>query len=200
MSALRIEGLHGHGVDVPSLRVEAATCSTIFGPSGSGKTLLLRAIADLDEARGEIWLDDQPRSAMSGPQWRAKVMYLAAESAWWAGHVGKHAGEWDIDVLHMLAFGRDVLDWEVERLSSGERQRLALARALARTPRVLLLDEPTANLDQENTTRVETLLARWRETSGGCLLWVSHDPAQRARVANAAYRMRDGKLEPVDAT
>ena len=199
MSSLRIEHLARPGVDAGGLHVEPGGCAALSGPSGSGKTLLLRAIADLDEAAGEVWLDDLPRSAIEAPEWRRRVMYLAAESHWWASRVGEHAPAWQPGDLATLGFERAVLDWEVQRLSSGERQRLALARALAYGPRVLLLDEPTANLDQANTARVEQLVADWRRRTGGCVLWVSHDPAQRARVATRQFRIDDGVLRGTDA-
>ena len=93
-----------------------------------------------------------------------------------------------------MGFGQDVLDWEVQRLSSGERQRLALARALAYAPSALLLDEPSANLDGPNTERIEALVRHWRAHTGGCALWVSHDAEQRARVASASYPIHAGTL------
>ena len=96
--------------------------------------------------------------------------------------------------LEALGFGEEVLGWQVNRLSSGERQRLALARALAIQPRVLLLDEPTANLDEDNTRQVEQLLAAWRADTGGGILWVSHDAAQRERVANRQHQLAAGRL------
>jgi len=194
VSSLRIEHLVRPGVDAGGLHVEPGSCAALSGPSGSGKTLLLRAIADLDEADGEVWLDERPRSGMDAPNWRRQVMYLAAESHWWAGRVGEHAPVWQPGDLAALGFESAVLDWEVQRLSSGERQRLALARALAHGPLVLLLDEPTANLDQANTTRVEQLVADWRRRTGGCVLWVSHDPAQRARVATRQFTIDGGVL------
>ena len=194
MSSLRIERLTGTGVDAADLVVAPSTCTALHGPSGSGKTLLLRAIADLDENSGEIWLDDIARSAMDGPTWRRQVMYLAAETHWWLTLVREHAENWDESDLAALGFASDVLDWQVQRLSSGERQRLALARALAHRPSALLLDEPTANLDQTNTERVEGLVAAWRERHNGCVLWVSHDPAQRKRVADQQRSIEAGSL------
>jgi len=199
VSSLRIEHLSRPGVDVHGLHVDPGGCAALSGPSGSGKTLLLRAIADLDEADGEVWLDEQPRSAMHAPEWRRQVMYLAAESHWWSGRVGEHAAAWLPGDLAALGFEPTVVDWEVQRLSSGERQRLALARALAHGPSVLLLDEPTANLDQANTARVEQLVADWRRRTGGCVLWVSHDPAQRARVATRQFTIDGGVLRGADA-
>jgi ABC-type iron transport system FetAB ATPase subunit len=194
VSSLRIEQLHGTGVDAADITLAAGSCTAMHGASGSGKTLLLRAIADLDEVQGEVWLDDRARSGMSGPQWRRQVTYVAAESHWWGRLVREHASEWRISDLEALAFGPEVLDWQVQRLSSGERQRLAIARALTGQPAVLLLDEATANLDQSNTARVERLVEAWLKETDGCILWVSHDPAQRARVADIQYEIENGVL------
>ena len=198
MSSLRIERLSGLGFKVARLTIQANSCAALSGPSGAGKSLLLRAIADLDQTQGEVWLDDTARSSLSGPEWRARVIYVAAESHWWAPRIRPHARHWQIPDLEALGFEADVLDWEVSRLSSGERQRLALARALCHQPAALLLDEPTANLDQTNTTRVERLIEVWRQRTAGCVLWVSHDPDQRDRVANAQYRIEDGELRRAD--
>jgi ABC-type iron transport system FetAB ATPase subunit len=194
MSHLRIEHLKRPGVDAAELYVDDADCVALHGPSGSGKSMLLRAIADLDEASGEVWLDDRPRSGFSGPAWRRQVIYVAAESRWWDERVRAHATDWQAADLEAVGFGQDVLDWEVQRLSSGERQRLALARALAYAPSALLLDEPSANLDGPNTERIEALVRHWRAHTGGCALWVSHDAEQRARVASASYPIHAGTL------
>lgn len=195
MSRLHVKHLRGTGVAARELIAEPAACIALHGPSGGGKTLLLRAIADLDPNVGEVWLDDRSRAALPAPEWRRRVCFLAAESHWWASQVGAHASDWDPATLDALGFETSVLAWQVERLSSGERQRLALARALAHAPRALLLDEPTANLDQQNTARVETLVADWRAATGGAVIWVSHDPEQRQRVADQDWRVAEGRLE-----
>ena len=72
----------------------------------------------------------------------------------------------------------------MERLSSGERQRLALARLLANRPRVLLLDEPTANLDPVNIHRVEQLVKDYLAEQQAACLWVTHTREQIARIAD----------------
>lgn len=200
MSHLRIKNLRRTGVFAAELFVDDADCVALYGPSGSGKSMLLRAIADLDEASGEVWLDERPRSGFSGPEWRRQVMYLAAESRWWDRQVRAHAPDWRTADLDALGFDADVLDWEVQRLSSGERQRLALARALAYSPSALLLDEPSANLDRPNTERVEAVVGDWLSRTGGCALWVSHDAGQRARVASASYPISAGTLGARDAS
>ena len=198
MSSLRVERLRAAGVHADELYLASGDCVAVHGPSGGGKTRLLRAIADLDEADGEIWSDDHARSTMTCPEWRARVVFVAADSHWWLDRVGPHAPAWSDELLAAVGFDRDVLDWSVSRLSSGERQRLSLARAVTRTPGTLLLDEPTANLDAHNTERVEQLLSDWRLSSGGSILWVSHDPEQRRRVASVSHPIVDGVLGPND--
>ena len=87
------------------------------------------------------------------------------------------------------------MEQPVARLSSGEKQRLALMRLLANRPQVLLLDEPTANLDPENTRRVEAVITEYRRAHKAVVIWVSHDPEQVTRVANRYYEMTNGALQ-----
>jgi ABC-type iron transport system FetAB ATPase subunit len=86
--------------------------------------------------------------------------------------------------LEKLGFETDVLEWRVDRLSTGERQRLALFRLLLNEPKVLLLDEPTAALDVSNVWKVEEVISNVRKTTGAAVVWVSHNPEQIARVAD----------------
>ena len=99
-------------------------------------------------------------------------------------------------LLQNLGFGPDVLDWMISRLSTGERQRLSLARMLAKHPRALLLDEATANLDPPNRTLVEALIEDYRTGRDAPVLWVSHDPEQRLRLSGRRLVIHDGRLEP----
>lgn len=177
-----------------TLRLAPGECVTLHGPSGSGKTRLLRAIADLDPHEGEMRLDGEPAAHIPPPHWRRQVQLLPADPRWWAPVVGAHFTRLDPEAATALGFPDDVADWSVERLSSGERQRLALLRALDRGPRVLLLDEPTANLDPDSTARVEALIRRYREANGAAVLWVTHDAAQRGRVAQRRLRLAGGRL------
>ena len=89
----------------------------------------------------------------------------------------------------------DALDWEVARLSTGEKQRLALLRLLANQPRALLLDEPTASLDPR---KVEDLLHTYRQQHAAPVLWVSHDPAQRQRVAQRVLELKEGVVREIE--
>jgi putative ABC transport system ATP-binding protein len=183
-----------------SLSVAAGECVAIHGPSGSGKTRLLRAIADLDPHEGEMRLDGSSAQRMSGPQWRRAVQFIPADPLWWAPTVGAHFTSFDAEAAEAIGLPAESQSWPVDRLSTGERQRLALLRALDRQPRALLLDEPTANLDEISRRRVEALLARYRQEHGAALIWVSHDAGQRARVASRILRLQDRGLVAEEAS
>ena len=192
--SLRLEDLRSSLIQPVSLSVEAGECLALHGPSGAGKSLLMRAIADLDVCEGEVWLDQQARSGMPPTQWRRRVAYLPAESHWWEESVAAHADQWDAEILQQLGFDHSVLDWQTARLSSGEKQRLALARALTNRPHALLLDEPTANLDTRNSSALEEVISQYQESRQVPIIWVSHDPEQRQRVANRSASIDKGRL------
>jgi len=177
------------------LALRAGECMGLSGPSGSGKTRLLRCIADLDVHRGRMWLDGAACEDIPPPSWRRRVALLPAESAWWYDEVGAHFAEPPASAtLAALGFPEAVLAWRVDRLSSGEKQRLAVLRVLAIRPRVLLLDEPTANLDEANIERVESLILDYLHSESAAAIWVSHDERQLQRVAGRRYRIVDGRL------
>ncbi len=187
-----------------SISIEQGKCVSLSGESGSGKTLLLRAIADLIPHEGEIMLHDQYHTNINGPDWRKKVGLLPAESRWWRETVGEHFQQNSLPqvlpLLEKLGFGdptavRKVLDWKINRLSSGEKQRLALIRLLANEPQVLLLDEPTANLDINNISKAEKVIEEYRLSTQAAVLWVCHDPAQVTRVAQNHFRLKNGIIE-----
>lgn len=156
----------------------------LSGVSGSGKSLLLRALADLVESSGELCFDGMACHAMSAPQWRRLVGLLPASPVWWEDSVGSHFHGDVVGWLDALGFGVEVLGWDVARLSSGEKQRLALVRLLARRPQALLLDEPTASLDSEASRRMEGVVRDYVERENSAVLWVSHDPEQLERLCS----------------
>jgi ABC-type iron transport system FetAB ATPase subunit len=177
------------------MSVAPGECIAIMGPSGAGKSIFLRAIADLDPNEGEVKLDGEVRSAMPAPEWRRKVALVPAESGWWADRVGQHfpTGQPDAALLDALELPPEIMDWSVDRLSSGERQRAALARALCRQPDALLLDEPTASLDEASTQRVEALI-RQQLDAGVPVILVTHDAAQAERLAARTMWLADGQI------
>lgn len=195
---LRLRGVYSQRLSPVSLDLAAGECAAITGSSGSGKSLLLRQVADLDPGHGEVELDGARRSAMRGFEWRRKVVYCQAEAGWWDDHVAPHFTDRAQAQALMQALGlpADKLDALVHELSTGERQRLGLARALAQAPRVLLLDEPTAALDQAATALVEAAMQRYLD-GGAAILMVTHSPEQAQRLARRRWRMEAGRLEPL---
>ena len=215
MAALRLARLRPRLLAPVDLSIAAGGLLFVSGPSGAGKSLLLRAVADLDPNDGDAFVGELARSSLSGPEWRRRVGLLPAESGWWEETVGAHfpavrgaleaqppenAAQLDpMTLLQPLGFDADVLDWTISRLSTGERQRLALARVLAYGPEALLLDEATANLDPSNRERVEAVVNDYRNRNAAAMLWVSHDPEQRARLSERSLVIRDGQLVPEEA-
>ncbi len=195
-AGLRLAGLRRALAGPFDLAIAGGECVAVTGASGSGKSLMLRMIADLDPHEGEAWLGGIACSSTPPPVWRRRVAYVAAETGWWAEDVAAHFD--DLAAARALAEEMGVpvelLDGSLQRLSTGERQRLALMRALLNEPSVLLLDEPTGALDEAATARVEAVL-RHSMASGTAILLVTHNPAQAARFAERRHVMRAGKLE-----
>ncbi|WP_034410952.1 ABC transporter ATP-binding protein [Derxia gummosa] len=192
---LELRGLARLNVGPIDLVVGAGECLAITGPSGAGKSLLLRMVADLDPHDGDCLLDGRSCAGMPATAWRAQVRYLPAESGWWRETVAEHfpSGTDFAAGLPALGLPAEAARWPVARLSTGERQRLALLRAIGPGVRVLLLDEPTSGLDAGNVAAVESLLAA-QCAAGVALLLVTHDEAQAARLATRRLRLAGGRL------
>ena len=192
---LQICDLRTNLIKPASFSLSAGECIAVRGPSGAGKTLLLRAIADLDPNEGLVCLDGHDRSMITGPEWRRLVGYLPAEPGWWAETVGEHFSEWTaaLALVRELGFPEEAKAWPIARLSTGERLRLALIRALMVRPKVLLVDEPTAALDPASVAAVESLITT-RLSAGLAVLWVTHDTEQAKRIAHRLLVVKDGQV------
>jgi len=191
----QIRDLRTNLLKLASLSLSAGECIAVQGPSGAGKTLLLRAIADLDPNEGLVCLDGRDRSTIAAPEWRRLVGYVPAEPGWWADTVGEHFSEWTaaLPCVRELGFPEEAKAWPISRLSTGERLRLALVRALMVQPKVLLLDEPTAALDPVSVAAAESLIAT-RVQAGLAVLWVTHDSEQARRIARRLLVVKAGQV------
>jgi putative ABC transport system ATP-binding protein len=197
-TALLVKDLRSAFAGPFELNLGTGACAAITGPSGSGKSLFLRMIADLDPNEGKVWLNGRERASMPAPQWRKQATYLSAESGWWADRMIEH---FDADrrsevaaLAARLGLRADLLDAPVAQLSTGEKQRFSLVRALLPSPPVLLLDEPTGPLDEDSVVAVEALLQE-RMSTGTSVLLVTHDPNQAERLGDQRYRMVAGHLQ-----
>ncbi len=185
------------GLPLISLRLKPGELVCLKGPSGCGKTQLLRSLVDLDCNQGVVCLRGDTREQIEPSKWRQRVGLLPAESRWWAATVAEHFPAGGVRSLEKLGLSADAGSWHIERLSTGEKQRLAILRLLANQPEVLLLDEPTANLDADNILRVESLVQHYLEETQACCLWVSHDKKQCQRIASRELEMDSAGLRAV---
>ena len=197
-TSLRVKQLRSEHAGPFELILGVGACAAITGPSGSGKSLFLRMIADLDPNEGEVWLNGRERATMPAPEWRKQVSYVSAESGWWADTVIEHFRGSTRDAIEILSarlgLRDELIDAPVTQLSTGEKQRLALIRAMLPNPPILLLDEPTGPLDEDSVARVEALLQE-RMASGISILMVTHDSNQAKRLGSERYRMTARRME-----
>ncbi len=183
-----------------SLELQRGCSLVVRGPSGSGKTRFLRAVADLDPAQGELLLDGRAAHLMPAYDWRRRVRFVPAESAWWLETVAAHFTKPQGLGAGMDCLGLDekLMQARVRDLSTGERQRLAFLRAIEDEPDVLLLDEPTSALDEQSIERMERLIDG--ELARGAIVMLStHSPAQAEKYGagflsfdNGAAVVEDG--------
>ena len=183
----------------------------VVGPSGSGKTLLLRSLALLDPIHeGEIRWKDATIQGHEVPSFRRYVSYLSQRPALYPGTVEDNFRlPFTLNVYRDRLFNRSrLLNWLAKLgrdasfleqshydLSGGERQIVALLRALQLDPLILLLDEPTASLDSNTTYALENILDEWiNETKARAVVWVSHDLEQVKRMANKRFHMQAQRL------
>jgi molybdate transport system ATP-binding protein len=191
------------------LTVPARGVTAIFGPSGCGKTTLLRAVAGLEHAPDgylrvgdEAWQDRQ----RFVPCHRRPLGYVFQEVGLFAHLTVRHNLEYGLKRVaadtRRVAFDEAVallrvaplLDRRPAGLSGGERQRVAIARALLTSPRLLLMDEPLAALDQASKGEILPFLDRLHEELEIPVLYVSHAPDEVARLADHLVLMHDGRV------
>ncbi len=199
-------------VDSVDLEVEAGSFVAIEGPSGSGKTTLLGLLAGLEAPdEGSITLLGHDLSRLSGAerarlrQRRVGIVFQSfglIASLRVGENVGLPLALAGLPEAARQARSRAVLEEvglgsafgaRIDELSGGERQRVGIARALVIEPAVILADEPTGSLDEDNAAGVLQLLTDAVRRRGASLVLVTHDPASASR-ADHRYRMRDGRL------
>jgi molybdate transport system ATP-binding protein len=183
--------------------------TVIFGPSGSGKTSLLDLVAGLRrpacafiQLNNNILTDTQhsrfvpthERGIGYVPQDLALFPHMSVRRNLLYGHPANAASPLSFDHVVELFEIRSLIDRGVTELSGGEKQRVALARALLASPRLLLLDEPLANLDQQLKTKILPYLLRIRDELRIPMLHVTHDRFETLSLANEMVVLIDGKV------
>lgn len=185
----------------------------VQGPSGSGKSTLLRALARLDPVRAKrLTLKGQPAESYPAPSWRRRVVLLPAEAGFGEAtsvrallarpfrfQCSARVFEEEAARVRLVRLGLVDLSLEADprELSTGQRQRLALARALILEPDVLLADEPTSHLDPEAGDLARRELLAFAEQGRG-LVWVSHDPALARGPSSRVLDLSPASMRGVD--
>lgn len=191
---LRIKNMKLLNGKILDFELNAGDTVIIKGKNGSGKSLLLKSIAKLLPVSVDSFTyQDQPVATYQTEIFRSEVLYISATPSS-MGHGAVHdffesAFRLKIYHSHTVTFPwKDYLHkWHItesqfQNLSSGQKQMLAILRALSLKPKVLLLDEPTANLDQEKTIEIEELIKDWQRNTGGSIVMISHSDEQSKRL------------------
>ena len=204
-----VEALKGVNLSVGSGEMVA-----IMGPSGSGKTTLLNCVSGLDVVdAGEIIIDNQPLQGMSDDalsEYRARSMGFVFQAfnllpvlsarenvelpLVLAGVKAGLAREKAMEKLEQVGLA-DWADHNPNELSGGQIQRVAIARALANDPAIVWADEPTGNLDSENTAQIMDLLCELNEAHGQTFVFVTHQADEVGSRTHRTINMRDGLIE-----
>ncbi len=199
-----------HALRGISMEVEKRQWVSIMGPSGSGKSTLLNIIGGLDDLTGgEVIVDSQNISGFKEDEMamfrREKtgfvtqqahlVPYLnAVENVMLAQYFHSMADEEEaIEALKRVGLEHR-LDHRPSQLSGGEQQRICIARALINSPELLLADEPTGNLDSENTKMILELLKKLHSEEHFTIVLVTHDPFV-SEWGGRTLTLEDGKLK-----
>lgn len=182
------------------------------GPSGSGKTLLMRALVGLDTLdEGEVLYRDQCLDEWDIPEYRRRVRYIPQDAAFLSGTVRQSIEHFftfranrDLELdqaelerfLGILKLPESFLDKTADHLSGGEKQMVAIMRSLLLGPEVLLLDEPTSNLDEAMVARVEALVDAWMDGDPERrFVWTSHDTRQLDRMTQRTIQLDPASIK-----
>jgi ABC-type multidrug transport system ATPase subunit len=204
---LAVRGLrHERGgrlvLDDVSLDVHAGTVTALLGESGSGKTSLLRCLVGLDRPlAGRVEFEGADIASLDACTLRRRVGLVGQTAVMFAGDVrsnlayglGTVADDELSGALADAGLDGSFLDRDARALSVGQSARVAIARSLVRGPRAMLLDEPTAALDEQAARGIEHLVGALA-ANGIAVLLITHDLGQAERTASRSLRIAAGRI------
>ena len=197
-------------LDLERLSLDREKIISLLGPNGAGKTTLLEIMAFLSRpSSGEVWFNQEKVDFTTSKliHLRRKVVLVEQQSILFTTRVWKNVAfplrirgtskarrdqivEELLDLVGMGAFRHA----KAHKLSGGETQRVAIARALACSPEVILLDEPTANVDVENQIAIERIIQEINQTKGISVIFTTHNMIQASRLADETVFLYEGKV------
>lgn len=193
-------------LDSANLDVNKNDFITVTGPSGSGKTTLLRLCNNLiSPSSGEILFKGRKLEEYTPVELRKNIAlcfqmpYLFGDTVYENMVFPFHIRKKDYDetlvenIISKVNLKTSILEGKVRNLSGGEKQRISIARTILFNPEILLLDEVTSALDEENTLIIEKLVSELN-ANGTTVLWITHNKAQNDRVGNRSIVVENGKV------
>ncbi len=197
-------------LEIPHLEFDAGKIYALIGPNGAGKTTLLKLLDLLEQPdSGKIYFDGEEidRSASNALNVRRQMTLAMQNPVLFRTSVYKNvayglsvrscdknvkiaAASAALNMVGLAGFE----DRKARQLSAGETQRVALARALVLEPRVLFLDEPTANVDRKNIQVFESLIKKVNAEQGMTVIFTTHDLSQAHRLTDKIISLLDGRL------
>jgi putative ABC transport system ATP-binding protein len=218
ISIRNIEKIYQMGdIEVPALRgvnleIERGEFVAVMGASGSGKSTFMNIVGCLDRStRGSYFLEGHEVGSLSPDEWayirnhkigfvfqgfnllpRTTALENVELPMMYNGLHGKGRRQRALEVLSLVGLEKR-RDHMPSQLSGGQQQRVAIARSLVNRPALILADEPTGNLDTENTAAIAALFASLAESHGKTVIMASHDP-KAVEQFKKIYHMRDGKF------
>lgn len=197
-----------------NLQVCAGESVAIMGRSGEGKSTLLQVLGTLETAcRGTLTIAGQPVSVFTRSRLRSRHIgfvfqsfhlledYTVLENVLMPARIarksvakGSAAYQRACELLERVGMSKR-MHFHTKLISGGEKQRVALARALCNDPELIFADEPSGNLDQDNSRRIHDLLLSLAHDDGKAIVIVTHDP-ELARLCQTRYQLSGGVLQP----
>ncbi|MGF2190789.1 ABC transporter ATP-binding protein [Vagococcus fluvialis] len=190
-----------------SFQVKKGELVTISGPSGSGKSTLLKLVANmLPITRGNILFNNQSMTEYQSTVYRQAVSYFFQSPVLFGETVRDNLSfpyeirQLEFDKEHAISLLKDVqldqsfLDKKITSLSGGEKQRVAFVRNLLFLPEVLLLDEVTSALDEENSQIIHSIISKLNKENNVTILWITHDKNEYL-TSNRRLFIEDGLLK-----
>jgi len=207
----RVGSIDIHALKGIDLEINRGEFAAIVGPSGCGKSTLLYLMGGMAKpTSGEVYIENINMAKISDSQ-RTKIRkekigfvfqmfnlfstlsaYSNLEIAMKIGFNGGYSSQKIKEMLHLVGIGNKYKHKPLE-LSMGEQQRVAIARALINDPTIVLADEPTGNLDSENSFKIISLMKNLNKKLGQTIVIITHNQ-EAASMADRIIRMRDGKI------
>ncbi|MCF8012184.1 MAG: phosphate ABC transporter ATP-binding protein [Clostridiales bacterium] len=192
-----------------NIEITRGNIITITGPSGAGKSTLLFLLNRLiDTDQGEIFYQGKKLVDWDVTELRRQVGLVFQHPTMLAGSVkdnllygpllhNEYPVESPAQLIEQVELPSYLLERDARDLSGGQQQRVTLARTLANSPRVLLLDEITSSLDPKTSSSIEKLVISLNNEQGYTCLWVTHNNDQSRRVGNTTWYLNNGKIEVI---